>query len=116
MTENRLPEKRVNGRFVKGQSGNPGGRPKALSEFVNTCQSLTPELVGLVMEVARKGRGNDKVAAAALLWSYGFGKPAQAVSLEVQTVFESSESRQARIMELQQQIEEPDACIATSDD
>lgn len=39
--------------FVKGQSGNPGGRPKSSFSLAAACQKYTPEVVELMVKVMR---------------------------------------------------------------
>jgi len=97
------------GRWLPGVSPNPSGRPKSLNELAKICQELTPEVIESLMGVVRTGRGADKVSAGRLLIEYGYGRPFQAVDINVQTTFDSPEARQERIRELQQQLEDPDA-------
>lgn len=101
MTENRLLEARVNGRFAPGHSGNPGGRSRAMTELVDACRELTPKVLKTLDGVLNCGRGADKVAAARLLWEYGYGKPLQAVAVDFQANgLDTDNTRQSRIEEL----------------
>lgn len=65
--------------FVKGQSGNPGGRPKETGEIRELARKHGPEAIRtLALHMA----GDDPrvaVAAAQALLDRGFGKPAQAI-------------------------------------
>lgn len=83
--------------WQKGQSGNPGGRPKTLSHVRERIQKrgddLVDELFAIVDDLPRvipeeKGPGvflgpshSDRIKAILGLWAYGYGKPVQAVEL-----------------------------------
>jgi Family of unknown function (DUF5681) len=71
--------------FAKGQSGNPGGRPKGI---VRAIRELTRDGDDLVAFVVRVFRGEvdgvklrDRLEAATWLADRGFGKPTQGVEL-----------------------------------
>lgn len=67
-------------KFVKGQSGNPGGRPKN-SELRELCQAKTKEAVNTLMRIMqnKKAPAASRVAAACALLDRGYGKPIQAI-------------------------------------
>ena len=102
MTENRFPEVRINGKFAKGVSGNPGGRSKAMTEVRERFKEIMPGAVDELDKIIHDPRTKaaDKVSAIRLAAEYSLGKAPQAVSLEVQQTFESPEERQAKIREL----------------
>lgn len=58
--------------WKKGQTGNPGGRPKGISEFRAMCREYTADSVRALADALR---GADRVAAARVLLSYGWGPP-----------------------------------------
>ena len=66
----------ANGQFPKGQSGNPGGRPRDEQKVAELARSYTREAIETLDELMRSG--NDErvrgTAAQALL-DRGWGKP-----------------------------------------
>lgn len=80
MTE---PENRTKtGKFQKGKSGNPGGRPKSDSEFREACRekSLTAlEVVENIMHSAKYA--SDRLKAATWIMEQAYGKAPQPMEL-----------------------------------
>ena len=70
-------------KFVKGQSGNPGGRPKD-DDIKALAREHTPAAIARLAKVVKTSK-NDKaaVSAADVLLNRAYGKPAQ--QLEVTT-------------------------------
>ena len=66
----------ANGQFPKGQSGNPGGRPRDEQKVAELARSYTTEAIETLVELMRSG--NDErvrgTAAQALL-DLGWSKP-----------------------------------------
>ncbi|MDC3402212.1 DUF5681 domain-containing protein [Alphaproteobacteria bacterium] len=64
------------GRFPKGQSGNPGGRPKDEHNVAELARSYTVEAMETLVELMRNGR-DERVrgTAAQALLDRGWGKP-----------------------------------------
>ena len=69
--------------FVKGQSGNPGGRPKAVMPDGRTLSEAAREHSPAALEVLVKALTNPETALAAAkeILDRGFGRPAQSVEL-----------------------------------
>lgn len=67
--------------FVKGQSGNPGGRPKENAEVVALARQHGPEAVNKLVELMRGDDPRVASAAATAILDRGFGKPAQSVTV-----------------------------------
>ena len=74
--------RRVIGRpFVKGQTGNPGGRPKAEVDVVAIARRNGPEAIQMLAEIMRNPKASEsaRVSAANSLLDRGFGKPVQKI-------------------------------------
>ena len=67
--------------FVKGQSGNPGGRIKLPEEFRIKARKVVDLKVIQFWEEEIDSRGPNAIKASELLVAYAYGKPSQAVEL-----------------------------------
>lgn len=63
--------------FVKGQSGNPGGRPKAEREVVDLAREASPRAIGRLVELIENRDPRVAIAAANSVLDRAFGKPTQ---------------------------------------
>ncbi len=96
-------ERTANGQFAKGVSGNPGGRPKrtpAEQQAIDMMKEATPEMVELVLGIARSDKSSfyAKLQAAELILNRSMGKPETYLRLE--NADESQEEAAASILAL----------------
>jgi hypothetical protein len=64
----------------KGQSGNPGGRPKGYGELRELARQHTEDAIATLAEICRNGENEGaRIAAANALLDRGWGKPAFSV-------------------------------------
>jgi hypothetical protein len=69
-------------KFEKGQSGNPGGRPKEVEEVKALARQHGPAAIAKLAQLMECGSPRTEVAAAQALLDRGYGKPAQAITGE----------------------------------
>jgi Family of unknown function (DUF5681) len=70
-------------KFQKGQSGNPGGRPKALREVEALAREQTADALKTLETIHKnpKAPPSARVAAATALLDRGWGKARQAMEI-----------------------------------
>lgn len=73
-----------NGRFLKGKSGNPRGRPKTDEEFKEAITKLVPRAIEVLHEILMKedAADRDKLKAVELIFDRIYGRPFQSVKLD----------------------------------
>jgi hypothetical protein len=79
-----LPENRdKTGRFVKGKSGNPGGRPKVPEPFKELVQSKSVPALERIIEIMENpaSKPGDVFMCAKLILEYANGKPTDNMNL-----------------------------------
>ena len=70
--------------FKKGQSGNPGGRPKVVAEIRQLARERGPEAIAALVKVMTKGKSEAaRVAAANALLDRGWGRPKPSDETEI---------------------------------
>lgn len=73
--------------FKKGQSGNPGGRPKMPEDLKRAMQGLAEDAIKVLQEAMQSDDLRARILAAAHVLDRGYGKPTQAVDLTAKTDF-----------------------------
>jgi hypothetical protein len=63
--------------FKKGQSGNPGGRPKEIAEVKALARTHTTTAIETLAKIAKSEKATDaaRVSACVALLDRGWGKP-----------------------------------------
>lgn len=71
-------------KWQKGQSGNPGGRPKALQEVEEAARQHTPAAMEALVSIAKNEEAPPaaRVSAASVLLDRAWGKPRQDMRVE----------------------------------
>lgn len=72
--------------FPKGQSGNPGGRPRELRDVIELARSHSPAAIATLSKIMRDEQAPPvaRLGAANSLLDRGYGKPGQSVALTFQ--------------------------------
>jgi hypothetical protein len=78
------PGNKLGTRFVKGVSGNPGGRAKKLVEVSAAAREHTVEAIETLASIMRDkaATASARVNAAAILLERAWGKPAQTMTVK----------------------------------
>ena len=71
--------------WVKGQSGNPGGRPKMPEDLKRAMQGLAEDAIKVLREALSSDDERVRIMAAGHVLDRGYGKPIQAVDLTAKT-------------------------------
>lgn len=92
------------GKFEKGKSGNPGGRPKEVAEVRDLAREHTTQAIGTLVAIMndKTEPGRARAAAAETILNRGWGKPMQptehsgpngsAIPLKAEVAFVSANS------------------------
>lgn len=69
--------------FAKGQSGNPGGRPKKIPAFVARFRALEPKALKFLERLIGNDKADpkDRLKAIEIAFAYSRGKPRQQLEL-----------------------------------
>ena len=71
-------------KFRKGESGNPGGRPKVLGELQELARRHAPEVIAELVRLALKAKSETaRIAAGRELLDRGFGRARQSMEVSL---------------------------------
>jgi Family of unknown function (DUF5681) len=71
------------GQFAKGESGNPGGRPKLPSEMREIFQSKAPEAFEVLCRHLHATDPRVALAAATQILDRAYGRPVQSIDANI---------------------------------
>lgn len=76
------------GRFIKGSSGNPRGRPKTDEEIKEALRELVPKSIEVLKEIIenKTARDQDRIRAIEVIFDRVYGRPFQQMQVEDATV------------------------------
>jgi hypothetical protein len=90
-------------KFAPGQSGNPGGRPRVVTEVRDLARLYMPLAIKTLADIAQNGRQDAaRVAAATALLDRAYGRPTQPISgdAEMPPLALSIQEKQRRTREI----------------
>lgn len=84
-------------KFEKGESGNPGGRPKGLGDIREMARPHTGTAINKLVAVMNddKASPSAQVAAASAILDRGWGRPAQTIDANINSQQSLSDALQA---------------------
>src|SRR5215510_4321351 len=71
------------GCFKKGESGNPGGRPKLPTEVKEAFQAKAPEALAVLVRCLESSDDRVAMLAAQAILDRGYGKPTQSIDANI---------------------------------
>ena len=71
------------GGFQRGQSGNPGGRPKLPADIRESFKAKAPEALEVLTRCLQSGDDRVAMMAAQAILDRGYGKPTQSIDANI---------------------------------
>jgi hypothetical protein len=92
---------------MKGQSGNPGGRPKAIVQIEQIARENSPIAMKTLVEIAndKKAPSAARVSAATAILDRGYGKPRQDTRVQHVDEFEKLSDEELRTLVIERAAE-----------
>jgi hypothetical protein len=69
-------------KWKKGESGNPGGRPKKLNLFKKRLDDFSEEMWNRAKQIVLNGDDRDAAQMLKIMWAYQYGNPTQPITGE----------------------------------
>ena len=71
------------GRWKKGESGNPSGRPKLPEEIRDAARAASPKAIQILVDIMSSEDANqgERIKAAIAILNRAYGTPAQSVEI-----------------------------------
>ena len=83
--------------FKKGESGNPGGRPKVIAELRALARAYGPDAINELARLAGKAKSETaRVAAIRELLDRGYGKATQVLEAENEVALDDINAEELR--------------------
>ena len=83
--------------FKKGESGNPGGRPKVIAELRELARAYAPDVINELARLAVKAKSETaRVSAIRELLDRGYGKATQVLEAENEVALDDINAEELR--------------------
>ena len=81
-----MEDRKPNGQFAPGTSGNPGGRPAQLTEIVEMSRKTTPEIIETMTTIMLDTDEPTlaRIRAGEFLANRGWGKPVEVLEQKIE--------------------------------
>src|SRR5262245_10988869 len=88
-----VPNPTGKGGFKPGQSGNPGGRPKAVREVMELARAASPDAIQTLRDICANPDAPPaaRVSAATALLDRGWGRPHQSTDTNLTIMRQSAD-------------------------
>ena len=78
-----MSRRTANGRFQKGESGNPGGRPALPADIREAFKAKAPQALEVLTRCLQSGDDRIAMMAAQAILDRGYGKPTQSIDANI---------------------------------